>query len=256
MNFLVILPLVFFTSCSSSSRKGSWGKKAIFPIKAERIKEAFKKTSRSPHFWAPIGLASVIHILYVDKKISTWATTNHPVYGSDKNAANFSKGFHEVLKYEAYGTILLTPPFDVWYKTKGAIVVYTAYSEARAFNNTIRKFTFRQRPNKVDDESLPSGHATTASAGRALSEKNLDYVDMDSRLRSAMSVVNTSMAIGTGWERVEGNSHYPTDVLIGYSFGYFMSAFIYEALMNLDSDETFAVFPTGGKWIASYQLSF
>ncbi len=66
-------------------------------------------------------MASVIHALYLDKKISNWATTTHPVCGSDQNAANFSTGFHEVLKYEAYGTILLTPPFDVWYKTKGAI---------------------------------------------------------------------------------------------------------------------------------------
>jgi hypothetical protein len=264
MKFATLAIILSLISCSSPSKKGNWGRDAIFPIKSERIKEALFKNAKSVHFWAPLTTAGIIYCSNSDKKISDWASSKHPIYGNDRNATTYSKGFHETLKYEAYATILLTPSWNekknwdhyLWNKTKGTLVVYASYSEARAFNNEIRKFTFRERPNKVDFESLPSGHATTASAGRTLSEKNLDHVDMDPQLRSAISVINTSMAFGTGWERVEGKSHYPTDLLVGYSFGYFISGFIYDAFMNLEPHEHLAIYPLGGKWVASYQLVF
>lgn len=168
------------------------------------------------------------------------------------------------MKYEAYGTVLLTPSWEKdgdWSqyalnKAKGTLVVYASYSQARAANNIIRNGFPRERPNKQDFESFPSGHAATASAGRTLSSKNIATIQMNEELRSAVNIANTSIAVGALWARVEGKSHYPTDVLVGYSVGHFISGFIYDSLMNLSPDETFVFYPAGNKIMALYELKF
>jgi hypothetical protein len=45
------------------------------------------------------------------------------------------------------------------------------------------------------------------------------------------------IAVGTGWARVEANKHNPSDVLVGYALGHFLSAFINDAFLGLDHEK-------------------
>jgi membrane-associated phospholipid phosphatase len=55
---------------------------------------------------------------------------------------------------------------------------------------------------------------------------------------------------------VEGQQHYPSDVLVGAALGHFLTAFIHDALLNLpeDGNVDFAVFPVKGG--AGMKLAF
>jgi membrane-associated phospholipid phosphatase len=55
---------------------------------------------------------------------------------------------------------------------------------------------------------------------------------------------------------VEGQRHYPSDVLAGAALGHFLTAFIHDAFLNLPEDGTvaFAAFPVKGG--AGVELSF
>ncbi|MCM2350516.1 MAG: hypothetical protein NDI69_10890 [Bacteriovoracaceae bacterium] len=78
----------------------------------------------------------------------------------------------------------------------------------------------------------------------------------DSHLRTGIKAANTTLAAGTLWARPEGQRHYPSDVLVGYALGTFLSGFIYDSLMNLDSDESFSIIPLGDQASASYSIQF
>ena len=41
------------------------------------------------------------------------------------------------------------------------------------------------------------------------------------------------------WARVEGDRHYPSDVLAGAALGHFLSAFIHDAFLGLPEDKKF-----------------
>jgi membrane-associated phospholipid phosphatase len=100
----------------------------------------------------------------------------------------------------------------------------------------IKSETDRVRPDGSDDKSLPSGHASGAFAGARLANRNLDAIEMKPWLRRTLQGGNFALAGAAAWARVEGEKHYPTDVLVGAALGNFISTFIHDAFMNLPAD--------------------
>lgn len=259
---MMVLPAV--TSCSLLRKKGQWGKNAFWPIRGSRITEAFKKNASSAHVWAPLLAAGTIHFAGYDEKISQWAVKEKPLYTTKENTSFWSDRNNTILLYEMYLSILLTPSMDedgslaqyAWSKTKGGLVVNLASRSTRYTRDQIAKTFRRQRPNLEDRMSFPSGHSTEAASRNMLVSKNLDAMDINSHLRTGIKAANTTLAAGTLWARLEGQRHYPSDVLVGYALGSFLSGFVYDSLMNLDSNETFAIVPFGDQVTARYAIQF
>lgn len=252
------------TSCSIINKKGSWGRNAIYPLSGERILTAFKKNASSAHVWGPLLGAGVIGVSNSDKKLSNWVRNEGNVFKDADAADAWSDNFNNILKYQMYLSIALTPSYDedmnfgkyVWNKTKGGLVVNFASSGSRFSVHQVRKVVKRQRPNKIDHKSLPSGHAAEAGSRRALVGKGLDAIEMSNDLRLGINSLNTTIAIGTLWARVEGNRHYPSDVMAGYALGSFISGFLYDSLMNFDPNVSVALIPMGDKVSAQYTYQF
>lgn len=260
--FMVIL-MSFCNGCSYFKRKGTWGKKAMWPISGSRISDAFVKNIKSPHVWAPAAGAGVIHFSGYDKKISSWASEQNPIYGSQKNATDYSDTLNQILYVEAGVSVFLTPSWDegggdyMLSKLKGGTVSFFSMSLAEDFNNNVRKYVKRERPNGSDLRSLPSGHSTTAGASAAVFRKNMDHVGLDQNWLRVVNGLNTTLAAGVLWARVEAKAHYPTDVLMGYSVGNFISGFIFDSLMNLEPNEYVTLYPNEHKGMTlSYSLNF
>lgn len=265
MRFLLLMMfLPSITCCSLIRKKGQWGKNAFWPIKASRITKSFKDNASSVHVWAPLIAAGAIHVGGYDPKISKWAVKERPVYTTQKNTSYWSDQNNNILLYEMYLSILLTPSMDedeslakyAWSKTKGGLVVNLSSRSTRFSRNQLAKTFRRQRPNHVDRLSFPSGHATEASSRNSLVSKNLDAMDIDSNLRNGIKTINTTLAAGTLWARLEGQRHYPSDVLVGYALGSFLAGFVYDSLMNLEPYETFAIVPYGDQISARYAIQF
>lgn len=257
--------ILLLTSCSFLNRRGSWGKRAMWPLKSSNIWDAAKRNASSPHVWAPLVGAGTIHWAGWDHKISNWANSGNRIYDDQTSADNWSDNFNDLLKYEAYVTTALTPSMDedeklsgyLLNKARGAFAVNLSSLGSGYAHDRLAKAAHRRRPNKSDFRSFPSGHSTDAASRNMINSKNLDYIDMSDDLRFGIKSANTLMASGTLWARLEGKRHFPSDVLCGYALGSFLSGFIYDALMNMNPDESFVVAPTGqGAFMAQYTLGF
>lgn len=259
---IMVLPTI--TSCSLIRKRGQWGKNAFWPIRTSRISRAFKKNASSIHVWAPLLAAGTIHLAGYDEKISQWAVKEKPLYTTKDNTSFWSDRNNNILLYEMYLSVLFTPSMGedeslaqyAWSKTKGGLVVNLASQSTHYTRNQIAKTFRRQRPNLEDRMSFPSGHSTEAASRNMLVSKNLDAMEINSYLRTGIKAANTTLAAGTLWARLEGQRHYPSDVLVGYALGSFLSGFIYDSLMNLDSNESISIIPFGDQISARYSIQF
>ena len=50
-------------------------------------------------------------------------------------------------------------------------------------------------------------------------------------------IAKAALDAGTAWARVEGERHYPSDVLAGMAIGHFFGAFITDAFLGLDYED-------------------
>lgn len=239
------------TSCSLLTKKGKWGRDALWPIRGSRIKDAFVKNAQSPHVWIPLIGAGAVHWAGYDKKISKDAVQQKAIYTTPKNTSYWSDHLNQILLYEMYASILLTPsvPEDdsltkyAMSKVKGGLVVNFASSSSRYTRDVLAKFFKRERPNQIDNKSFPSGHSAEAGSRNMLISKNLATMDIHPNLKTGIEVVNTGMASATLWARLEGERHYPSDVLAGYAVGSFVAGFVFDSLMNMDEGEQLSVLP-------------
>lgn len=264
MRTFTLITLLFLTSCSLFKKKGEWGKNAWYPVRSERIKNAFMKNISSPHVYAPIAGAAVIKVMAWDNKISKWVNKERTVFNEQHEADNWSDNFNEIQKYEMYASIFLTPSNNgegdagnyLLSKVKGGLLVSVASTSSRSTQHWIRTKTKRRRPNNRDFNSLPSGHATEAASRRTLIDKMIATTDYHPNVKTGISALNTGMSMAVLWARVEGKRHYPTDVLLGYSLGSFVSGFLYDSLINLDPDTSVGVYPVSGGGGANVTVNF
>jgi membrane-associated phospholipid phosphatase len=181
-----------------------------------------------------------------DHRVSDWATAHTPIFGSQDNAKNASDYLLYTLEAETLGTALATPSGDnpgnwVSSKAKGLGVEVAAELVTAGATSAIKDATGRTRPNGGSN-SFPSGHASTAFSSATLANRNLDSIQVSETARLPVQIGNILLATGVGWARVEGNDHFPSDVLAGAALGHFLSAFIYDAFMGLPENERFGFY--------------
>lgn len=75
-----------------------------------------------------------------------------------------------------------------------------------------KKLTRRERPNHVDNQSFPSGHATNAFAIAAA-------IAADYRDKPAVPIIAYAVATSVALARVHENVHFPADVVAGALVG-------------------------------------
>src|SRR5512135_2835606 len=111
--FSLVMTILFILSgCGTMSNERGWGQDATLFPGWERIGKAAYNAASSPWTWVPAGGAALLQIDRWDKHVSKWASDKTPVFGSQKNAANWS----DYLLYSSAalyaGTALLTPSGD------------------------------------------------------------------------------------------------------------------------------------------------
>ena len=227
--------------CTAQQGRPGWGDDAIWPVNGHRIIKAAQDALLDPQTWVPAAGALVFAIDDWDQKASHWATEHTPIFGSQEDALQASDDLWSVLKAEMLVTALATPSGDdpqQWAiaKAKGLAVEYGAIAANGFTTEWLKDGIGRERPNGTDRKSFPSGHASSSFAHVTLSNRNLDSIDMPKAVRRAFQIGNLGLAGTVAWARVEGKAHYPSDVLAGAALGHFLTAFIYDAFMNLPED--------------------
>jgi hypothetical protein len=245
-----ILILFFASGCGTLPNGRGWGQDAFFPVDAGRVSRAAHNAFFNPNMLVPLASALVFGIDDFDDKVSDWAVKHNPIFGSETDARDASDYLRAALQAEAVITALATPSGAVpeqWMlsKAKGLGVELAAIGVTSSVTDLLKDTTDRTRPDESSDRSFPSSHTSGAFSYMILANRNIDSIDMPRALEPPLKIGNYLLASGVAWARVEGQRHYPSDVLAGAALGHFMTAFIHDAFMNLpeDGNVDFVVFP-------------
>jgi len=86
--------------------------------------------------------------------------------------------------------------------------------------------TDRDKPDAhergYNGNAMPSGHGTGASFRATVAQGNLNRLQIDPIYKRNLHHSFTAMAMMTGYARVEGEKHWPSDVIVGYGLGNFL----------------------------------
>lgn len=251
------------SGCASLPDGTRWGAGATLTPGWEHVGQSALDAAKSPWVWAPLAGAAVLQVGSWDEDLSDWARDETPLFGSESSAEDWGDGLRTAAVAGYAASVLATPSGDVdgdWVaaKARGAAVGVGAFGVTAGITSGLKALSSRERPNGLDDESFPSGHASTAAVFDTLTVRNLQYIDLRPGTRTALEVGAGAITAGTAWARVEAGAHYPSDVLVGVALGNFMGAFFTQAFLGLGPDARIALSaePTRGGATLRWQLRF
>jgi membrane-associated phospholipid phosphatase len=229
------LVLALILTAATGITPSNAGQGRFWPGK-ERWRDAFRRAARDPVTWAPAAGAAVIGLGDWDAGISEWATREAPVFGSSRNALDWSDDLRTATHITMLGTLFLVEePERSWKRGFRRLVVQHAAAVATTtLTSGIKAATDRERPDRSDRESFPSGHGSRSFSYAASGRRNLQDSHLSRGARAGLGVTITTLAGGTAWARVEAGKHYPTDVLVGAALGNFVTVLINDAFLGME----------------------
>jgi PAP2 superfamily len=199
-----------------------------------RWRHASVNAFRHPITWGAAAGAAVVAAGGWDKKISRWAVERTPVFGSVARAKSASDDLRALCNFGMLGTVLAVPGGDYPWRSRfeRLLVEEGGVWTASSFTSLTQRNIDRERPDESNHHGFPSGHSTRAFAYNGMTSRNLDAIEMPDATRTSLEVLFTGLAAGTAWARVEGQKHYPSDVLAGAAVGNFISIFLHDAFLG------------------------
>lgn len=253
---------LFLSGCSTLPDGHAWGERATLTPGWERIRASALSAGRDPWVWAPLLGAGVLQIDNWDHRISDWARTETPLFGSTDDAARWSDDLRTTAHVAFLTSVAFTPSGDAapdWFlnKAKGLGIQVSAAAVATGTTRLLKDATNRERPNGEDDESFPSGHTTSSAVFGRLAAENLDSIEINRPLRIGLDVGLDAVTIGTAWARIEAGAHFPSDTLFGMALGNFCGMFFNDAFLGLGSGSVSLAFvPQSGGGEIRWQVGF
>ena len=240
--FAVAFVLFAVAGCGTLSNGRGWGQDAIYPVDLKNIPRAALNALLDPQTFVPAAGALAFGLSKWDKNVSHWATTHNPIFGSTTNASNYAVYFEVPLYTEVFITALATPSGDdskdwVYSKLKGMAVEGAAELVTVGVTSLLKDTTGRTRPDGSSHASFPSGEASAAFSSVALSNRNLDSIELPQEVKIPLKVANILLGTTVAWARVEAQAHFPSDVLAGAAIGNFFSLTVHDSFLNLPKDK-------------------
>lgn len=239
--FKLCLLLCLLTGCGTLHNGRGWGQDVVKMPRLKQVRAAAVKALRDPHTWVPAVGAVAMNVGGFDREVSRWAAEEHPLFGSTENARAASDAFRTATEATFISTALFTPSGDylgeiTTNKLKGIGAEVLAAEAAGMTTMMLKGWSRRTRPDGSDNASFPSAHSTSAFSYAALSRRNTEALNLNPTTKTFLNLAYTSMAAATAWGRVEGEAHYPSDVLAGAALGNFMANFFYNTFLDSDHE--------------------
>ena len=171
----------------------------------------------------------------LDEETLDWAMEHNPIFGNIDNAKDWSDDLAVAASLNWLATGVMTPSGDSQYwenKARGLGMQALTLVATRSVTDGLKSATNRERPDRPEkDNSFPSLHTSGAAAAGTLAARNIEHLELTARQKKYWQAGSYALAGLTGWARIEGNRHYPSDVLFGYALGHFLAAFINDAFI-------------------------
>lgn len=241
MRWAVAALAVLSCGCATLPDGHGWGENVTIAPGWARVGDAALGAVKSPRFWGPLVAAGLFQVDGWDHRVSHWAHTNTPVFGSEQNAYDWSNRLRSISEYAYIASALATPSGAdpkrwVFDKVKGAAVGYVAVAATDEESALLRNATNRQRPNGAPTGSMPSSHTSRSAVFTEVAERNVDSLEISQPVRRILALGLDGLTYATAWARVEAGYHYPSDTLVGMSIGNFNGAFFNDVFMGLSAD--------------------
>lgn len=198
--------------------------------------------------WIPALGSLMVIVSGEDQAISDWASTNTPIFGSGPNARQASDQLNDLgsINLLVSSVLLPVPYLESGWEFRSKQLLFTSASLESTYltTNFIKNQTKKQRPDQSDRLSFPSGHTSRAAVQSSMSVENIKampFVDGSAQRVWQASAITTAAL--TGWARVEGQKHYPSDVLAGYALGNFFGELANNLLLHPGSQLSFSYLP-------------
>ena len=228
-------------ACGTLDNSRYWGQDATITPSLTRMHHAAVTAAKHPGTWSPLLAATILSMGNLDKELSAQLSDNTPLFGSNEDADDASDWLRDSLVASVAISALAMPGGEnsrehAINKTKGLITEVAALKVTSLATSGLKDITDRERPNRANNKSFPSGHTSRAFAAAALTSKNLESLSLDTTTETGIRIGVYSFATAAAWARVEANVHYATDVLAGAALGNFLSRFIHDAFLGLESN--------------------
>ena len=258
---LCLLVGALLTACGTPAKRPPWGSDTTYAPGWRRLGEVAKRAVSNPQVWAPLAGAALFTLGDADEEVSEWAIEETPLFGDIAEAKEASDTLLGLSVAGAIGTALLAPSGEgageiAGNKSRGLIISLVAAGVNDRVTEALKDAVGRDRPDGQAGRSFPSRHASGASVASALAVHNLEYFDLSDRQRGWLALALYSNAALTGWARVEGARHFPSDVLFGYALGHFLGLVANEAFIAPISKDRVALQLSGDAEAVRLSLVF
>lgn len=201
---------------------------------AQDLTTAAADAALHPMTWAPLSAGLVFVSTGVDETVSDWAADRQPLFGSTDRAADVSDVLRDSLRTGMFVSSVAVPISKAGDNGNAYGLRHMANNlayQTNRFGTDELKVAFgRERPNKANNLSLPSGHTSTSFTAAASIQQNFETVDLAANERLGLTLGLYGLAGTTAWARLEARKHFPSDVFIGAALGNFLSRFVLGAV--------------------------
>lgn len=229
---LAMIPCLLSMVWGCATVQGDRGSRATLSPGWDRIKQSARDAAASPHTWGPLIGAALFGISDFDEETVEWATKETPLFEGIEDAEDKSDLLSDLSTLNYAITTVAVPSRTVGEKAKGIAIGVVGGGINDALTQGIKSATGRTRPDERSDNSFPSQHMSGSIYAATLAVKNLEHIPIDRRGKRVWQWTSYAVAGLTGWARVEGKRHFPSDVLAGYALGHFLGAFINDAFIE------------------------
>ena len=234
----VIVGFSFLIACGCSTRDH-------VGAVAKNLTVAATDAATHPSTWIPLSAGLVFGATGLDEDLSDWAADHQPLFGNANRAADASDFLRSSLFAGVVASSILAPlpsADDTSHAfTLRLVASGLAYGANRLGTDGLKVAFGRERPDKEDDESLPSGHSSSSFNAATLIDLNLANVDLELNARLVIRLGLYGLAGTTAWARLEAREHFPSDVLIGAALGNFLARFIFGGIVGSSAEPPLAI---------------
>lgn len=192
-----------------------------------KLKQRLMQTVQQPAFWAPLATAAVLQVDDQDERLAERIADQQLVFGSTRRARKASNDLRDLTTLSYIATAVAAPVSRNanWLSSKSKILLteLAGVEATHTMTSWLKSNTDRLRPDLSNRRSFPSGHTSRATVQARLAIINTAYLPLQENTRMTMNIGFNSLAVATGWARIEAERHYPADVLAGWSLGYLVS---------------------------------
>jgi len=180
-----------------------------------------------------------------DETVSDWAADRRPLFGSADRAADVSDILRDSLRTGMFVSSIAVPMPLAEERGNARGIRHMAnnlaYQTNRIGTDELKVAFGRERPNRENKLSLPSGHTSTSFTAAASIVQNFVTADLATHESAALKLGLYGLAGTTAWARLEARKHFPSDVFLGAALGNFISRFVLGAIWAVSGEPPMAI---------------